>query len=40
MLLAGKWKRLYGKRKVITYKQRNFKIAYVQYGPNAFNSAK
>jgi len=27
----GKWKRLYAKRKVISYKRRNFKAAYVNF---------
>lgn len=27
----GKWKRLYAKRKVISFKRRNFKAAYVKF---------
>jgi large subunit ribosomal protein L23 len=28
---AGKWKRLYAKRKIVSYKRRNFKVATVQF---------
>lgn len=28
----GKWKKLYGKRKIIAYKRRNFKAAFVTFG--------
>lgn len=31
MNYLGKWKRLYGKRKLIAYKQRNYKKAVVTY---------
>jgi hypothetical protein len=27
----GKWKRLYGKRKILSYKRRNYKTALVEY---------
>ena len=30
-LMLGRWKRIYGKRKVMAYKRRNFKEAYVQF---------
>ena len=30
--VLGKWKRLYGKRQIISYKRRNFKKATVQFG--------
>ncbi len=31
-LNIGKWKKLYGKRKIIAYKRRNFKAAFVTFG--------
>ena len=30
--MQGKWKRLYGKRSIISYKRRNFKKATVRFG--------
>eukprot|EP01038_Epipyxis_sp_PR26KG_P015087 gene15087-20300_t len=27
----GKWKRLYGKRKIISFRRRNYKAAYVEF---------
>jgi len=30
-LFIGKWKRLYGKRKILSYKRRNYKTALVEY---------
>jgi large subunit ribosomal protein L23 len=30
--VLGKWKRLYGKRQIVSYKRRNFKKATVQFG--------
>lgn len=30
-LKLGKWKRLYAKRRVLSYKRRNFKKAYVEF---------
>ena len=35
--VLGKWKRIYGKRKVITYKRRNYKNAYVKFDPEPVN---
>ena len=29
--VLGKWKRLYGKRKLVTFKRRNYKNAYVKF---------
>lgn len=31
----GKWKRFYGKRKIVAYKRRNFKTALVSFVPDA-----
>eukprot|EP01031_Cornospumella_fuschlensis_P036274 gene36274-44002_t len=31
--LLGQWKRLYAKRRVISYKERNVKVAYVHFKP-------
>ena len=33
LLCAGKWKRLFVKRKLTSYKRRNFKVAYVEFDP-------
>lgn len=30
-LKLGKWKRLFGKRRIISYKRRNYKKAYVEF---------
>lgn len=29
--MAGRWKRFYGKKKIVAYKRRNFKKAYVSF---------
>jgi ribosomal protein L23 len=34
-LLPGKWKRFYGKRKILSYKRRNYKTALVYYDKGA-----
>lgn len=39
-LMLGRWKRLYGKRKVISYKRRNFKEAYVEFLNKSFAQMK
>jgi large subunit ribosomal protein L23 len=31
IFVAGRWKRFYGKRKVVAYKRRNMKKAYVEF---------
>jgi len=33
MNYLGKWKRIYGKRRVISHRYRNYKKAVVQYNP-------
>eukprot|EP01033_Poteriospumella_lacustris_P007503 gene7503-5393_t len=37
--VAGDWKRLYGKRKTIAYRRRNYKLAFVSYGPEEAEAA-
>lgn len=33
-LFLGKWGRLYGKKKIISYKKRNYKKSIVAFDPN------
>mmetsp|Transcript_11874 Transcript_11874/g.23720 ORF Transcript_11874/g.23720 Transcript_11874/m.23720 type:complete len:106 (-) Transcript_11874:2-319(-) len=35
----GKWKRLYGKRKILSYKRRDYKTALVYYGEEGGNTS-